>query len=116
MWSPSCGRGVSSVVFEPVDVPGPGPRHCSHIADYIYNVCPLSDSHVGPSVLVCDVERRYFFAFWPYGRNLLCSCLVRVKVSASHVISGGTQGMYTCFLGHSIMLPLKISQCYHNNR
>ena len=21
----------------------PGPSHCSHIADYVYNVCPLPD-------------------------------------------------------------------------
>ena len=27
----------------------------SHIADYIYDFCPLPDPDVGPSVLVCDV-------------------------------------------------------------
>ena len=33
----------SSVVFEAVDVPCPGPLHFSNVADYIYDVCPLSD-------------------------------------------------------------------------
>ena len=34
----------------------PGPLHCSPIADYVYDVCPLFDADVGPSVLVRDVE------------------------------------------------------------
>ena len=27
----------------------PGPIHFSHIADYVYNSCPLPDPYVGPS-------------------------------------------------------------------
>ena len=32
----------------------------SHIADYIYDFCPLPDPDGGPSVLVCDVEHICF--------------------------------------------------------
>ena len=32
----------------------------SHIADYIYDVCPLPDPDVGLSILVRDVEHTSF--------------------------------------------------------
>ena len=38
----------------------PGPLNISHIADYIYDFCPLSAPDVGPPVLVCDVEHTSF--------------------------------------------------------
>ena len=45
-------------------MPFPGPFNFSHIADYklykIYDFCPLSDSDVGLSILVCDVKHTSF--------------------------------------------------------
>ena len=35
-----------SVLIEAVDVPCQGPLHFSHIADYISDLCPLSDLDV----------------------------------------------------------------------
>ena len=50
----------SSVVFEAVDVPCPGPFHFSLTADYVHDFCPLPNPHIGPSVLVRDVEHASF--------------------------------------------------------
>ena len=52
-------------------MPCPGPFHFSHIADYIYDFCPLPDPDVCPSVIVCDVERTSFY-FGLCGRCDLC--------------------------------------------
>ena len=41
-------------------MPCPGPFHFSHSVHYIYDVCPLPDSDVGPSIFVCDVEHTSF--------------------------------------------------------
>ena len=41
-------------------MPCPEPLHFSHIADYMYDFCPLPDPDVGLSILVCDVEHAYF--------------------------------------------------------
>ena len=41
-----------SVVFEVVVMPCPGPLHFLHIADYVYEFCPISDPDIGPSVLL----------------------------------------------------------------
>ena len=60
LWSPSGDTQGPSVVFEAVDMPCPGPFHCSHMADYIYYFCPLPDPDVGLSILVCDVEHTPF--------------------------------------------------------
>ena len=60
IWSPSGDTRGPSVVFEAVDMPCPGPFHFSHIADYIYDFCPLPDQDVGLSVLLCDVEHISF--------------------------------------------------------
>ena len=54
--SPSGDARGPSVVFEAVDMPCPGPFHLSHSVDYIYEICPLPDPDVGPSICVCDVE------------------------------------------------------------
>ena len=56
IWSPSGDARGSSVVFEAVDMPCPGPFHFSHSVDYIYEFCPLPNPDVGPSIFVCDVE------------------------------------------------------------
>ena len=45
---------------------------CSHIADYVYDFCPLPDPDVGPSVLVCDVEHTSFH-FGLCGRKFVVS-------------------------------------------
>ena len=55
LWSPSGDTRGPSVVFDAVDMPCPGQFHFSHIADYIYDFCPLPDSDVGISILVSDV-------------------------------------------------------------
>ena len=39
-------------------MPCPGPFHCSHMADYIYDVCALPDPD--RSILACDVELTPF--------------------------------------------------------
>ena len=41
-------------------MPCPGSLYFSHIADYLYDVCPVPDPDVGFSVLVCDVESATF--------------------------------------------------------
>ena len=46
VWSPSGDMRDPSVVFELVDVPCTGPLNLSHIADYIYDLCPLPDPDV----------------------------------------------------------------------
>ena len=45
-----------------IDLPCPGPFHCSHRVDYrpIYDFSPLSDPDVGLSIFVCDVEHTSF--------------------------------------------------------
>ena len=73
MWSPSGDTRGPSVVLEAVDMPCPGPFHCSHIADYIYDFCPHPDPDVGLSIIVCDVEHT--FPFWSV-RPQVCAVLV----------------------------------------
>ena len=41
-------------------MPSPGPCNFSEIVDYIYDLYPVSDPVVGPSVIVCDVEHTCF--------------------------------------------------------
>ena len=59
-WSPSGDTRGPSVAFEAVGVLYPGPFHFSHIANYIYDFCPLPDPDVGLSIIVCDVEHTSF--------------------------------------------------------
>ena len=79
-----------SVVFEPVDMPCPGPFRFSQIADYVYNLCPLPDQTLVflslyvmlstlLSILVCAAA------------SLFCACLVSVQIPAPYVIAGSTQ-------------------------
>ena len=58
--SPSCDTRGPSVVFEAVDVIRPEPFHFSHIADYIYELCPLTDPDAGLSIFICDVQHPSF--------------------------------------------------------
>ena len=60
IWSPSGDARGPSVVFEAVDMPCSGPFHFSHSVDYIYELCPLPNPDVGPSIFVCDVEHTSF--------------------------------------------------------
>ena len=62
MWSPSGDTRRPSVIFESVDMLCPGSFNRSHIADYIYDFCPLPDPDVGPSVIVHDDEHTSFHA------------------------------------------------------
>ena len=39
-------------------MPCPGPFHYSHMADYIYDVCPLPDPDL--SIIACGVELTPF--------------------------------------------------------
>ena len=43
VWSPSGDTRGPSVGFEAVDVACPGPLQCSHIAAYVYYICPIPD-------------------------------------------------------------------------
>ena len=56
LWSPSGDMRGPPVYFEVVDVLCSGKLHFSHIADYVYEFCLLSDPDIGTSILVCDVE------------------------------------------------------------
>ena len=58
VWSSSGDTRGPPLIFEAVDAPCQGPLHFPHISDYVYDLCPLPDPDVGPSVLVsvCDVE------------------------------------------------------------
>ena len=85
MWSPSGDTRCSSVVFEAVDMPCPGPFHFSHIADYIYDFC-LTQMLVFPSLYV-------------------------MLVFAPYVIAGSTHELYTCLFRQVGRLVFKISRC-----
>ena len=41
-------------------MPCPGPFNLPHIADYIYDFCPLRDQDVGRSIIVRDIEYTSF--------------------------------------------------------
>ena len=60
IWSPSGDTRGPLVVFEAVCIPCPRPFHFSHIADYIYEFCPLPNPDVGLTIFVCDVEHTSF--------------------------------------------------------
>ena len=60
-----------------------GPHHISHIAAYIYDLCPVPDPDDGLSNLVCDVEHASFH-FGLRGREFVqclfgeCPCLCAI--------------------------------------
>ena len=60
-------------------MPCPGPFLFPHIAEYIYDICPLPDPDVSISILVCDVERNLSFVL-----------LVSVHVYSPYAIAGST--------------------------
>ena len=135
IWYPSGdARGPSDDVFEAVYLPCPAPLHFSHIANYVYEFCPLSDPDVDPSIHVCDAEHTYTYisslVFGPFqayvplnvlarqvymldcaAASLFCACLASVQVSAPCVIAGSTQELYTCLFRQMARLLLKISRC-----
>ena len=88
VWSPSGHTRGPSVVFEAVDMPCPGPCHCSHRFDHIH------DPDVGLSIFVCDVEHTSF-DFGLFGRKFVL-CLF---------------GQPICWQTQ-ILHPLKIRQFY----
>ena len=49
-------------------MPCPGPFLLSHIADYIYELCPLPDTDVGLSILVSDGMCGRKFVLWLLGQ------------------------------------------------
>ena len=81
IWSPSGDTRGPSVVFEAVDMPCPGPFHCSHSVHFIYDA------------------------------SLFCACLVNVNVSVPYAIAGSTQELYTCLFRQMARLLFKISRC-----
>ena len=84
IWSPSGDTRGPSVVFEAVDMPCRGPFHFSHSVDYIYEFCPLPDTDVDISILVCDVEHTSFHV--GSVRPQVCSVLVwSVSRSLNHM-------------------------------
>ena len=75
-------------MFE-VDVLYPGPLNFSHIADNVYDLCPLSHPDVDLCVLVCDVQHTPFhfglcgrkFVMWLFGQ---CPCLCTISHALQH--------------------------------
>ena len=109
LWSPSGNTRGPSVVFEAVDMPWPGPFNFSHIADNIYDFCPLPDPlmlvflplmlNILLSILVCAAT------------SLFCACLANVEVSAPYATAGSTQELYPCLFRQTARLLLKMSRC-----
>ena len=87
LWSPSGDTRGPSVVFEAVDMPCPGPFHCSYSVDYIHDFCPLLDPDVGLSICVCDVEHTSFH-FGLCGRKFVLGLFGQCP--APYVVAGST--------------------------
>ena len=99
IWPPNGDTRGPSVVFEAGDMLCPGPfRIITLLIISIDEFRPLPDPNVGLSILVCDVEHASFH----FG---LCG------LSASYVIAGSTQELYTCLFRQMTRLLLKISRC-----
>ena len=89
----------------------PGPLNLSHIADNVYDLCPLSDPDVNLSVLVCDVQHTSFhfglcgrkFAVCLFGQ---CPCLCTISHTLQH--TGGVN----LSLQADGMHALKIYRCW----
>ena len=63
-----------------------GPFHFPHIADCIYDFCPIPDPCVGLYILLCDVEHTYFH-FGLCGRKFVLSAfVVCIHVSAPYAM------------------------------
>ena len=110
IWSPSGDARGTSVFFETVDMPCPGPFHFSHSVDYIYEFCPIPGPDVGPSIFVCDFEHTSFH-FGMCGRKFVmclfgqCPCLCTICHSWQHT------GVVHLPLQADGKLLLKISLC-----
>ena len=100
LWSPSGDMRGPSVVSEAVDMPCLGPFHFSDIAGYrlvflsLYMILSIL-----PYILVCAPA------------SFFCAYLVSVNLSASYIITGSTQELYTCLFRQMARLLLKISRC-----
>ena len=90
IWSPSDDKQGPSVVFDAVDMPCPGPFHFSHSVDYIYDFCPLPDTDVGLSILVCDYEHTSFH-FGLCGRKFVLCLLGRLLLKMSWCLAYAAQ-------------------------
>ena len=110
IWSPSRDTRGPLVVFEAVDMPCPGPLHFSHIADYIYDCCPLPNPDVGPSIFVCDVEHTSFH-FGLCGRKFVLCMFGQCPVH-HYVMADSTHELYTCIFKQMARLLLKISRSH----
>ena len=63
----------------------PGSFHFSHIADYIYDFCPLPDPDVGQflslALSLYDMLSRLLSSLVCAAAHFFCACLVSVQVS-----------------------------------
>ena len=89
----------------------PGPFHLSHIADHIYDFCPLPDPDVGLSILVCDVEYTSF-QFGLCGRKCVL-CLFGQYPVHNNVVAGSIQELYTYLFKQIARLLLKICRSHY---
>ena len=80
-------------------MPCRGPPNFSHIAYYMYDLCPLSDPDVGLSVLVCDLLQLHLL-------RLLCG----------HFHTARSYHVYTCTCVHVLMCSRTYRQVYHKRR
>ena len=69
-------------------MPCPGQFNFSHIADYIYDFCPLPDPDVGLSILVSDVE-HYSFHLGQCGRRFVL-CMIDQYPGLCTIITAGS--------------------------
>ena len=71
-------------------MPCPGPFHFLHIADYIYDVCPLPVSGVGHFIIVCDDDTSFHFGL--RGRKFVlclfgqCPCICVICHRWQHTV------------------------------
>ena len=63
-------------------MPYPGPFHFSHSVHYTYDLCPLPDPYVGPSVFYVMLSTLLYILVCA-AAGLFCACLVSVQVSVS---------------------------------
>ena len=80
----------------------PEPLYFSHIADYVYGLCPLPDPDVGLSILVCDVKHTSVHVGQCGRKFVLCmfgQC------------PGSTQELYTCLFRKIARVLLKRCRC-----
>ena len=79
-------------MLDAVVVPCPGVLIFCRIADYAYDICPLSNPECGHSVLVCNVMLSIFISILVYAAACLY-CRVGVQFSP-YVIASSTPQAY----------------------